>query len=138
MKKEEIMEMLESKKDEMVSISLKDDGVHLRGTDIGINSCQAMLESTIDDRKIYRTTFTASSEAVINQLSNPATKQRLQEIGKKTRCVINVKSHCKIIMKNGNIAEEDVSHLFLFLFFSRYDFYYTSVFKDILTSTKLF
>ncbi|XP_034301047.2 uncharacterized protein [Magallana gigas] len=107
-KKEEIMEMLESKKDEMVSISLKDDGVHLRGTDIGINSCQAMLESTIDDKKIYRTTFTASSEAVINQLSNPATKQRLQEIGKKTRCVINVKSHCKIIMKNGNIAEEDV------------------------------
>lgn len=44
-------------------------------------------------------------------------------------CVINVKSYCKIILKNGNIVEEDVSYLFLF--FLCYDFYYMFVFKDI-------
>lgn len=44
-------------------------------------------------------------------------------------CVINVKSYCKIIMKNGNIVEEDVSYLFLL--FLCYDFYYMFVFKDI-------
>lgn len=38
-KKEEIMEMLELKKDEMVFIFLKDDGVYLWGIDIGINLC---------------------------------------------------------------------------------------------------
>lgn len=53
-------------------------------------------------------------------------------------CVINVKSYCKIIMKNGNIVEEDVSYLFLFLFFLCYDFYYMFVFKDILILIKLF
>lgn len=44
-------------------------------------------------------------------------------------CVINVKSYCKIILKNGSIVEEDVSYLFLF--FLCYDFYYMFVFKDI-------
>lgn len=44
-------------------------------------------------------------------------------------CVINVKSYCKIILKNGNIVEEDVSYLFLL--FLCYDFYYMFVFKDI-------
>lgn len=44
-------------------------------------------------------------------------------------CVINVKSYCKIILKNGNIVEEDVSYLFFF--FLCYDFYYMFVFKDI-------
>lgn len=44
-------------------------------------------------------------------------------------CVINLKSYCKIIMKNGNIVEEDVSYLFLL--FLCYDFYYMFVFKDI-------
>lgn len=51
-------------------------------------------------------------------------------------CVINVKSYCKIIMKNGNIVEEDVSYLFLL--FLCYDFYYMFVFKDILILIKLF
>lgn len=41
-------------------------------------------------------------------------------------------------MKNGNIVEEDVSYLFLFLFFLCYDFYYMFVFKDILILIKLF
>ncbi|XP_065932778.1 uncharacterized protein [Magallana gigas] len=107
-KKEELMEMMESRKDELMSISLEDDGVHLQGTDTGIQSCQEMLKSTIDDRKFYRTTFTAASEAVMNHLSNPGAKRKLQEVGKRTRSVINVKSNCKIAIKIGNIANEEV------------------------------
>lgn len=107
-KKEEIMEMMESRKDEMMSISLEDDGVHLRGTDIGIQSCQEMLKSTFDDRQFYKTTFKAASEEVMNHLSNPGGKREIEEIGKRTRSVINVKSNCKITIKNGNIANEEV------------------------------
>lgn len=107
-KKEQIMEMMESIKDEMVSISLEDDGLHLRGTDMGIQSCQEMFKSTVDDRKFYRTTFTVASEEVINHLSNPGAKRKLQAVGKGTRSVINIKSNCKIAIKVGNIAEEEV------------------------------
>lgn len=114
-KKEELMEMMESRKDELMSISLEDDGVHLQGTDTGIQSCQEMLKSTIDDRKFYRTTFTAASEAVMNHLSNPGAKRKLQEVGKRTRSVINVKSNCKIAIKIGNIANEEVGCNLIFL-----------------------
>lgn len=107
-KKEEIMEKLGSKKAEMVSISLKDDGIHLRGTDTGIQSCQEMLKSTIDDRTSHRTTFTAASEEVMNRLSNQGAKRKLEEVGKRTRSVINVKNNCKIVIKTGNIANEEV------------------------------
>lgn len=51
-------------------------------------------------------------------------------------CVINVKSYCKIILKNGNIVEEDVSYLFLF--FLCYDFYYMFVLKILIFLIKLF
>lgn len=44
----------------------------------------------------------------MNHLSNPGAKRKLQEVGKRTRSVINVKSNCKIAIKIGNMANEEV------------------------------
>lgn len=86
-KKEQIMEMMESIKDEMVSISLEDDGLHLRGTDMGTQSCQEMFKSTVDDRKFYRTTFTVASEEVHLSFVEPRGKTKTSSSRKRdTEC----------------------------------------------------
>ncbi|XP_056010562.1 uncharacterized protein LOC125682389 [Ostrea edulis] len=105
---EEILELAKSKEDSIMSISVEDDGIHVKGTESGITDCQQVLATIVNKVQCCRAEYaTFSEEEVVEHFTSSAGKRSLQEIGQRTRSVIHLKHCCKIHIKHGSIASEE-------------------------------
>jgi hypothetical protein len=103
-------EILESKEDSVLSICVEDDGIRVRGTESGITDCQQVLATVVNEASYYRAEYAVSSEQVAEHFITLEGEQSLQEVGMRTRSVIRLKNRCKIRIKRGSIASEEVSN----------------------------
>ena len=109
MKQDDLQEIAKTLTDEILSMSVKDDGIYVRGTDHGIREFQKQLYMVVSDSKCLKKEFAAPpGEETIKHFSNQESQKKLQRIGQKTRCLLTIIQPCKISMKEGNIAEEEV------------------------------
>lgn len=109
MNQDDLKEIAKTLTDEILSMSVNDDGIYVQGTDDGIREFQKQLYMVVSDSKCPKKEFAAPpDEEIIKQFSNHESQKKLQRIGHKTRCLLTIIQPCKISMKEGNIAEEEV------------------------------